>query len=405
MSADAELVGEFTHRLAASLADGTFVRLVLSGARPSAGAPEKVLGRAVELKGQLHLSITSRYATRDEIKNLPIDEVTAWAKAEVQTHFRNALLGTTRGDWQLIQAEGKQARLVRHPAALRSTPERSHDRRHEGILDDSARDWLTGLEVLGVEGRVRPAMAGKHSQINRYLEILSHLAKDAGWGADTGQGQASEPWTIADMGCGKGYLTFGLWHLCRRVWHLPVRILGVECRPELVGKANELAKRIGAEDLHFTFGSIETVELPPLRGLIALHACDTATDHAIRRGVELGAQLIVVAPCCHKQVRPQLGHPEPLRPVLDHGIMEERMAEWVTDGLRALFLEWAGYRTKMFEFVSSEHTPKNLMISAVREGQGFVDSAARARFVELKTFFGVGEHALDSLLEVPPNAG
>ena len=103
--------------------------------------------------------------------------------------------------------------------------------------------------------------------------------------------------------------------------------------------------------------------------LIALHACDTATDDAIRRGIELGAKPIVVAPCCHKELRPQFGKPEPLAPVLRHGVMEERMAEWLTDGLRALFLEWAGYRTKVVEFISSEHTPKNLMIAAVRHDE------------------------------------
>jgi hypothetical protein len=130
-----------------------------------------------------------------------------------------------------------------------------------------------------------------------------------------------------------------------------------------------------------------------------LHACNTATDDAIRRGIELGAKLIVVAPCCHKEVRPQLRKPEPLGPVLTHGLMEERMAEWVTDGLRALFLEWAGYRTKVMEFIGSEHTPKNLMIAAVRERDEFADVEARKRIEELKKFFGIEQHALDSLLE------
>jgi hypothetical protein len=132
--------------------------------------------------------------------------------------------------------------------------------------------------------------------------------------------------------------------------------------------------------------------------LIALHACNTATDDAIRRGIELGAQLIVVAPCCHKEIRPQLGKPEPFTAVLRHGIMAERLAEWATDGLRALFLEWAGYRTKLMEFVGGEHTPKNLMIAAVREGEAFRDEAVRRRIVDLKAFLGIEHHALDVLL-------
>jgi hypothetical protein len=171
----------------------------------------------------------------------------------------------------------------------------------------------------------------------------------------------------------------------------------------LVASTNTLAQKVGAQELQFVCGNIASVPLPPLRALIALHACDTATDDAIKRGIAQGAQLIVVAPCCHKQVRPQLSHPAPLAPVLRHGLMEERMAEWVTDGLRALYLEWAGYRTKVFEFVSSEHTAKNLMIAAIRHRPPFTDSAARARVEELKRFFGIQAHPLDPLLAETPS--
>jgi hypothetical protein len=200
------------------------------------------------------------------------------------------------------------------------------------------------------------------------------------------------------MGCGKGYLTFGLWHLFARVWNQPVRVTGVETRAELVTTTNQLAQQIRAEGLKFVRGEIASAQLEAVDGLIALHACNTATDDAIRRGIELGAKLIVVAPCCHQEARPQLGTPEPLAAVLQHGLMAERMAEWATDGLRALFLEWAGYRTKVMEFVGSEHTPKNLMIAAVREREAFADPPARDRIVALKTFLGIERHALDSLL-------
>ena len=158
------------------------------------------------------------------------------------------------------------------------------------------------------------------------------------------------------------------------------------------------ASRWVAAGLEFVSGTIERALLPHLDGLIALHACNTATDDAIRRGIELGARLIVVAPCCHKEIRPQLGKPEPFAAVLRHGLMEERMAEWLTDGLRALFLEWAGYRPKVMEFVGSEHTPKNLMIAAVREHEPFSDVQARQRILELKQHFGIKAHALDPLL-------
>ncbi len=395
-------------KLAESLTKGTFARLVLSAPVARGDTPQKILGRFIMLKGAPHLSLTLRHATRDVTKNMPVAEGAAWLREQLDRQFRSALLCTTARDWQFISNEAGEARLIDHQPSAKKTPSREHDQRHAGILDASARDWLQGLDVLDVAGKVRVSMADKHRQINHYLAILSHLAKECGWigalvsdPARTGNGDEpnrNSALHLADMGCGKGYLTFGAWHLFHRVWKQPVRIIGVETRAELVATTNKLAQQIGAEGLEFVAGTIESARLPRVDALIALHACNTATDDAIRRGIELGAKLIVVAPCCHKELRPQFGKPAPLASVLRHGVMEERMAEWVTDGLRALFLEWAGYRTKVMEFVAGEHTPKNLMIAAVREREAFTDEAARKRIEELKAFFGVERHALDPLL-------
>jgi len=348
------------------------------------------------LRGEPHLSLTLRHATRDVTHNVPVNAAGDWLRGQLGVAFRSALVCTTQRDWQFITNEAGEARLIDHQPSRKQTPSPAHDQKRSGVLDASAKDWLQGLGVLDREGKLRASMADKHRQINHYLEIFSHLATDCGWkGA---KATDSNPLRIVDMGCGKGYLTFGLWHLVHRVWKRPVNVIGIEARADLVAATNKLAKQIGAEGLEFISGTIDTAKLPQVDGLIALHACNTATDDAIKRGIELGAKLIVVAPCCHKEVRPQLGKPEPLASVLSHGLMEERMAEWVTDGLRALFLEWAGYRTKVMEFVGSEHTPKNLMIAAVRERESFTNAEARRRIEGLKSFFGIERHALDSLL-------
>lgn len=387
-------VDEFIQRVTESLRDGSFVRLVLSRALGTESAPDKVLGRLVELKTGPHLSLTFRYPTRDTTSNVPLNDVEHWLRGQIGVHFRSVLLNATERDWQLFVSESGTVKLVAHKPSVIEAPSRSHDVPRQTILDDSACDWLQGLGVFNLKGRVRPPMADKYVQINRYLEIFTHLAKECGW-LDT---PADHKLVLADMGCGKGYLTFGLWHLFARVWKRPVQVIGVETRQELVGVTNGLAHKIGAQGLEFAGGTIEGAPLPPIDVLIALHACNTATDDAIRRGIELGAQLIIMAPCCHKELRPQLGRPAPLAPVLEHGIMAERMAEWATDGLRSLFLEWAGYHTKMIEFVSTEHTPKNLMIAAVRHEKPFASGTARDRIEQFKEFFGVNHHALDSLL-------
>ena len=397
-------VERFLAELATACADGTLVRVTLSGpVKPASGelaVVTKVIIRLIELKTVPHLSLTLREPQRDVIRNLPLEAGLAWVKAQLGVTFHNAHLATTRQDLQLGVPLHGDARLLFHGATTKTAPPRTHDEAKSSFLDVSARDWLDGLGVADTEGKVRPAMADKHRQIGRYLEILSHLAADCGW-AGTPTAADTQPLIIADMGCGKGALTFGAWHLFHRVWQRPVRVIGVEQRPELAGGANAIAERIGARNLNFMAGEIASTPLPPLDALIALHACNTATDDAIRRGVTAGARLLVVAPCCHQEVRPQLGQPEPLTAVLRHGLMAERMAEWATDGLRALFLEWAGYKVKIIEFVASEHTPKNLMLAAVKTGEPFQDPAARERILRFKDFFNIQRHALDPLLAAP----
>ncbi|MBI4663582.1 MAG: SAM-dependent methyltransferase [Verrucomicrobia bacterium] len=439
---------QLIEHLATSLADGTFVRLILSRPVRPKGELVKVFARCVQLKRQPHLSFTFRYSTKDITKNMSLPAGIEWVRNHLGREFRSALLSTTQRDWQFSALESGGYRIVAHQPAITQAPPRDHDQPRKSILDESAHDWLQGLGVIDATGKVRDRMADKHRQINRYLEIFSHLADDCGWRVLGGTGDQPVPsgdppdgtaesfknqssaafasgftsmpvgesppgaggspalpelqgaeLLIGDMGCGKGYLTFGVWHLFRRIWHIRARVIGVEVRPDLADSSAKLAREIGAEGLEFIPGTIDSAELPRIDGLIALHACNTATDHAILRGIELGAKLILLAPCCHKELRPQMAHPEALAAVLRHGIMEERMAEWITDGLRALSLEWAGYCTKMFEFVSAEHTAKNLMISAVRGRRPFTSASARDHIVQLKSFFKIQSHLLDPLLD------
>ena len=174
----------FADEAAASLTDGTFVRLALSSPVAAAGTAQKVLGRCVLLKGAPHLSLTFRYATQDVTRNLPVAAAAGWLREQLGSHFRSALLSTTKADWQFISAETGPARLISHPPMRKQAPPREHDQKHAGILDASARDWLQGLGVLDRDGKLRASMADKHRQINRYLELLSHLAKECGWGEE-----------------------------------------------------------------------------------------------------------------------------------------------------------------------------------------------------------------------------
>ena len=204
------------------------------------------------------------------------------------------------------------------------------------------------------------------------------------------------------MGAGKGYLDFALYDYLATVAKQPVRIVGVEMRAQLVNDGNAIAKASGFAGLSFQAGTIAEFDASGVDAVIALHACDTATDDAIFKGISAGASLIAVAPCCHKQIRRQMeaGQADArLEPMLRHGIFLERQAEMVTDTLRALLLELNGYRTKVFEFVSDAHTPKNNLIVAEKDGRAGCDRETVLRQIaELKTMFGIEKHYLEGLL-------
>lgn len=388
---------KFLNLLSRSLESRVFVRLRLSQPQDSANPVERVDFRLVELRGTVHLARVSHEARRDVTKNLTLQEAVKWIREHLGPAYRNGLLCTTERDWQLHVTERGKERLVGHKPSSSQPPPMRHDREKAFALGSEAQGWLRGLGILLENGRVRPSMADKHRQIVRYTEILSHLVRDCGWISE----HPDRPLQAVDMGCGKGHLTFAAWHLFSHILHLNADVVGVEQRQALVTAANQLAASIGATNLRFAPGHIATTPLSRVDALIALHACNTATDEAIRRGIEQEAKLIVVAPCCHQAVRPELGDPEPFAALLRHGLFKERMAEWVTDGLRTLHLEWAGYKTKVIEFVGSEHTPKNLMLAGVRTSKPFADEIARDRVLQLKRFLGIKHHVLDPLLDRP----
>lgn len=365
---------------------------MLSGPVNSDAGVDRLTLRLVEVQGELRLAVTSHSNRQEQTHPLAVEQCVAWVGERLRRDYRNGLLGTTRRDWQLIQPAGGRARLVGHAPAQAEPPSRRHDRVKATTLGAAARDWMAGLGLVTADGRVCASMADKLRQVERYVELLGHLLDDAAFPADCRV-------RVADMGSGRGYLTFAAWHLLRRLRGLACDVVGVELRPELVLAANALAGRIAADGLRFVPGTIDTAGVEDPHVLIALHACNQATDHALLRGVEARAQLILVAPCCHQDLRPQLGEPAPFDALLRHGLLKERFAEWLTDGLRVLYLEAAGYRTRAIEFVGSEHTPRNLLIAAVRSGAGVRRDEIRGRIEAIQSQFGIREHPLARLLE------
>jgi len=200
------------------------------------------------------------------------------------------------------------------------------------------------------------------------------------------------------MGSGKGYLTFAIYDYLRNARGLDVSAKGVDQRSELVEKCNDIAASGGLDQLRFETGSIADTQVENVDILIALHACNTATDDAMYKGVCAAASVIVVSPCCHQELRQQIRPPEMLRDVLKHGLMLERTAEFVTDALRSLLLERSGYATKLIDFVPIEHTPKNLMLIGTRNPSLDRTAELDREIAELKAFYSIKEQRLESLL-------
>jgi hypothetical protein len=374
----------FVEKLRLSLGDGTFVKLTLSRRR-SEGALRNVYGRIIEIKGGKVLSFTLREATRDLTRNEPFESALEAVEIWTDEDFQEGHLFTTTGDWRWKHGAPLKAAKPTFAAALPTT----HDRAKVRAVANAP--FLAKLGVTAVDGTARPGMADKLRQVERFVELLGHLVEESPLA-----GKASI--VGCDMGAGKGYLTFAA-HDYFRKRGAQAEITGIERRRDLVDAANGVARELATGGLRFEEGEIGNFVLPDsLDILIALHACDTATDDAISAGVKSGAALIVVAPCCHKEIRREFTSPAVLADVLRHGILAERQAELLTDGLRALILELHGYEAKVFEFISGEHTAKNLMLSAIKRSTPVDTDSIRARLSATMEFFGLREQRLAKLL-------
>lgn len=385
----------FLARLESSFSDGSFIKLTLGHPATPESALRKLLFRPVVIRGQKQCSVVSRFRTRDETKNFEFEDALALAEEKLGKEFMSANLFTEAGDVQVELGAKDRLRVIsagRKPAAL------DHDRTRVRWIDTSAR-YLHLLGVTDSSGKVRERKGGKSRQIERFVDLLASAFHESSLAAD----HEALPITICDMGSGKGYLTFAAYDYFDRVEKVRATITGVESRVELVTFCNQAARDCGFTGLGFVRSTIAEHSLSKLDILMALHACDTATDDALFGGVRAGAEIIMAAPCCHKEARPQLdrAHTDgPLRDVLRNGIFAERHAEMATDSLRQLLLERAGYRVRVCEFVAAEHTARNVMLIATKRN-GSLNDGARAdidnRIAQLKSFYGIEHHRLEEL--------
>jgi SAM-dependent methyltransferase len=374
-------ITEFTDFLTTSVGDCSFVRLVLSNYTGTEQDLKKVTLLKIIVKREEKLSFTYTYKTRDIVKNYTIGDACDKVASYLKSGFGAATLFTTAFDLSFPAMKKSEPSNKDVPPATHDIPKNRH-------IETKGKTYLHALGITDAQGNVLKAAQDKFRQIDKYIEILGGLIK------------AGKKHNIVDMGAGKGYLTFALYDYLS-AHNIEASVTGVEYRKDLVDLCNSIAKKSAFGGLSFVEGTVENFDAGEMNILIALHACDTATDDAIAKGIDAGADLIVVAPCCHKQIRREIEAAKKdndLAFITKYGTLLERQAEMTTDAMRGLLLEYAGYSVKLFEFISDTHTPKNVMIVAQKTGKK--NPSALEKFNAAKAYFGIKRHHLEKALDL-----
>ncbi|MCT8986302.1 class I SAM-dependent methyltransferase [Shewanella phaeophyticola] len=392
-------LNDFIHQCVSALTDNTLQRLVFSKYRGEDKELARIAVRTIELKGQRLASCLYEYRTNHITKNIELVDAGTLCQQWLGKDFQSAHLITN--EWEVQLSISKKGKVLINKYRNKNAPKTndkqvssddtlSHNRAKKRFVEQH-RPYLRELGITDAKGEIIPSMSRKWKQINKFIEVLSRAIDN------TGLAEKNEV-HIADFGSGKAYLTFAVHDYFTDKLRVNTQVTGVELRQGLVDLCNQTASKLALNGIKFEQGDVQHFKAQGINIMIALHACDIATDYALHMGIQTGAEIIMCSPCCHKQIRPQMKSPAMLAPLLQHGIHMGQEAEMVTDGLRALLLEAHGYDTQVFEFISLEHTSKNKMILAQKRKQPRDNSAILKQVADIKAFYGIKEQCLETLL-------
>ena len=337
------------------------IQAVLSAGRNKDGI-SKIKIRPIRLKGQICYQASATEGQKVLHKNYGRTELIEYVEKELAENFRQfQAQGAVTDGVVLVSKKGKMTIKQKHHEQKEKVQIQAHNRVKQYILKEGVPvPFLIDLGVMNEQGKIIHARYDKFRQINRFLEFIEDILPQLDSGREL---------TILDFGCGKSYLTFAMYYYLRELKGYDVNIIGLDLKTDVIEKCNSLALRYGYEKLHFYHGDIADYEgVQKVDMVVTLHACDKATDYALAKAVEWDAQVILSVPCCQHELNDQIQN-ELFDPVLKYGLLKERMSALLTDGIRAELLESKGYSTQILEFIDMEHTPKNLLIRAVKTGK------------------------------------
>jgi SAM-dependent methyltransferase len=361
------------------------IRATFSGEQKGSSLQwNKVVVRPVEIKGEIHLQFSYFDDKKDITKNYLAD---AASKVDelLALPFRNIFVESKTGGLQVNVSKKGKAIVNEVKPPKTSTTDLAHDRQKNRLLSaENAEPFLKAVGIMTQDGKIKADMQRKFKQINEFLRLVDET--------DAFQTLSNEPIHVVDFGCGNAYLTFAIYYYLHDILKLDAHVTGVDIKADLIERHQEKVKSLGWDQLTFQVGHIADYKPETIPNVIlALHACDTATDDALAQGIRWGSKLIVCAPCCQHELQEQMSRvpmPEQLLPVFKDGVFFERMGDILTDTFRATILRILGYRTDVTQFVPIEHTAKNLMIRSVK-----TSSTGNIRWVEeyrnLKSFWQV----------------
>lgn len=346
--------------------------------------------RPLLIKGSLVFQAEEQVGRQAFHRNMSKEETVSYITELLDGSFRQAEIVSGRGTGLiLVSRKGKVTVKVKqkaHSGGAGDQPARiqsasglmSHNRQKSYILKEgSPVPFLVDLGVMTKEGRIVNSRYDKYRQINRFLEFIEDILPNLNQEEET---------TIIDFGCGKSYLTFAMYHYLKVLKEYPVRIIGLDLKQDVINHCSRLAMQYGYEGLDFYHGDIASYEgVDHVDMVVTLHACYTATDFALKKAVDWGAKVILSVPCCQHELAKQISC-DIQKPVLQYGLIKERMAALYTDAIRAQVLERCGYRTQILEFIDMEHTPKNILIRGIRQGR---KAANEGQLKELLGFLGI----------------
>lgn len=350
------------------------VSAVISNRKSKAYEVEKVKVRPVKIKEEMLYQVSSFVGTKVLHKNLNLNEMKALLTQELVENFsQGQFIGEDEDANVLVSKKGQVTVKYKKHEKIQKEP-LAHNRKKVYLIEEGVTaDFLVELGVMNKEGLVHKNKYDKFRQINRFLEFIEDIIPRL---------DKNKQIRILDFGCGKSYLTFAMYYYLKKVKNIDVAITGLDLKEDVISTCNALAKKLSYDNLEFLNGDIADYDKESkVDMVVTLHACDTATDYAIFKAVKWDAKVILSVPCCQHEINKQIKN-DLLKPVLKYGILKERISALLTDGIRAEVLEENGYDTQILEFIDMEHTPKNILIRAVKRDKDMRSSAKVAKAKE-----------------------